>query len=518
MTKKVNLDALIPREDFEINEEQESVGTDRDKINIKDIEIDSFFFPALRKPDFQRETNEWEIDKIAKLIKSFLDGDLIPAIILWKNPYGTIFVIDGSHRLSALGAWVNDDYGDGMLSNKFYQNKISNEQLEIAEDAREHINKNIQSYDYYKQAAKNPSRIDSLTSKRAKNLGSLSVQLQWVKGNADKAEDSFFNINQQASPINKTELTLLKSRKKPNSLATRAIIRSGTGHKYWSKFEKSKQQKIESIANNINKILFDPRYQTPIRSLDLPLGGNRISSQTLTYDLVNITNMITNASILKDDNDGDDTIDFLTKCRKVCWLLNSCHASSLGLHPIIYCYSLEGRHKPASFYSMAALGLDMLDNEVLKKEFISVREKFEEILLNYSYLVQQIVQENQRLAVNSFNSIKVFYMALIKGLSNGKNAPDLIIEILKEKRFNRLKIKGELDVVTSNKKDFSTDIKSNTFIKNAIPGLQKCSICKGFLHKNSITMDHKIRKREGGTGSLDNADLAHPYCNSTIKN
>lgn len=517
MTKKVNLDALIPREDFEINEERDSSGTDREKIDIRDIEVDSFFYPALRKPDFQRETNEWDINKITQLIESFLDGDLIPAIILWRNPFGTIFVIDGSHRLSALAAWVNDDYGDGELSKKFYQDKISNEQIEIAEEARDHINRKLNSYDYYRRAVKNSSGIDCLTSRRAKSLASLALQLQWVKGNADKAEDSFFNINQQASPINKTELLLLKYRKKPNSLAIRAIIRSGTGHKYWSKFEKRKQQRIEEIAKEINKILFEPRYQTPIRSLDLPFGGNRISSQTLIYELVNITNKINNTSTLMDDNDGDDTINFLSKCRRVCWVLNSSHGSSLGLHPIVYCYSPEGRHKPASFYSIASLALDMIDDETLKRKFISVRERFEDILIHYGYLVQQIVQDNQRLAVISINSIKSFYIELINGLESGKESQNLVEDILQGKRFSRLKIKDDTVNTNTSRKTFTTDVKSRAFIRNGIESLQKCSICRGYLHKNSITMDHKIRKREGGTGSIDNAELAHPYCNSTIK-
>ncbi len=39
-------------------------------------------------------------------------------------------------------------------------------------------------------------------------------------------------IYQQATLIDKTELKLLESRRKPNSIAARAIIRSGTGHKY----------------------------------------------------------------------------------------------------------------------------------------------------------------------------------------------------------------------------------------------------------------------------------------------
>ena len=43
------------------------------------------------------------------LIESFLDGELIPAVILWQSATH-IFVIDGGHRLSALLAWAHDDY------------------------------------------------------------------------------------------------------------------------------------------------------------------------------------------------------------------------------------------------------------------------------------------------------------------------------------------------------------------------------------------------------------------------
>jgi hypothetical protein len=79
---KVSLDALIPREDFEV-EDNSSPGKKKETISIEDIKADSFFFLNVRKPDFQRETNEWDSNKVCELIKSFVEGDLIPAIILW---------------------------------------------------------------------------------------------------------------------------------------------------------------------------------------------------------------------------------------------------------------------------------------------------------------------------------------------------------------------------------------------------------------------------------------------------
>ena len=132
---KVNLDALIPREDFEVTDVEESDrGGKTTTIQIRDLEKSSFFFNVIRKPDFQRETNEWEPKRVYSLIESFVDGDLIPAIILWRNAGSYTFVLDGSHRLSALASWVNDDYGDKEISKKFYDGIIPEDQIRIADE------------------------------------------------------------------------------------------------------------------------------------------------------------------------------------------------------------------------------------------------------------------------------------------------------------------------------------------------------------------------------------------------
>lgn len=49
----VSLDALIPREAFEIKDQQErNMGRSILTIGIRDLEQSSFFYPFLRKPDF----------------------------------------------------------------------------------------------------------------------------------------------------------------------------------------------------------------------------------------------------------------------------------------------------------------------------------------------------------------------------------------------------------------------------------------------------------------------------------
>ena len=45
---KVNIDAIIPREDFEV-EENQTPGKKKETISIEDIKADSFFFINVRK-------------------------------------------------------------------------------------------------------------------------------------------------------------------------------------------------------------------------------------------------------------------------------------------------------------------------------------------------------------------------------------------------------------------------------------------------------------------------------------
>lgn len=514
---KVNLDAIIPREDFEV-EENATPGKKKETLSIEDIKSDSFFFSNVRKPDFQRETNEWDSKKIADFIESFLDGDLIPAIILWRSTGGYLFVIDGSHRLSSLAAWINDDYGDGPISKQFYDGIIPDEQIEIAEETRKLIRKRIGSYSDFKLALTNPEKVSPEIQRKAKNLAALAIQLQWVDGGANKAENSFFKINQQAAPIDKTELVLLEARKKPNCIAARAIIRSGKGHKYWSNFSKENQTTIQELAKEINSVLFAPKLETPIKTLDIPVGGKNYSAQTLPLilEFINIVNNIPTdfKESLEDDLTGHETVNILKQTRRIAWRINSNHPSSLGLHPVVYFYSQDGRHKVASFYATLAFVKELEEKNKLK-EFSLVRPQFENILLQNDPLIQQI-NRKYRSAIASYSQIKDFYFAIIELLQKGVNENEVITQLIKTSKFNYLTLTIEQNEITTNK--FSTERKSAVYIKEALANAPKCKICGGYIHRNSISIDHIERKQDGGLGTIDNGQITHPFCNTTLKN
>lgn len=514
---ETNLDALIPREDFEIKDGNSNPSQNLPAIQVRDLESGSFLYQTLRKPDFQRETSEWSPEKVCDLIQSFLEGDLIPAVIFW-NSGGYNFVIDGAHRLSAIIAWVTDDYGDGIISQSFFEYSISAEQLKVADETRRQIKRKYGTYSDHKYAITNPDKVSSDMLERARKLATLTVQLQWVQGDSSKAEASFFKINEQASPINDTEKKLLKSRKKANAISARAIIRSGTGHKYWSKFEESKQTEIETLAKEINELLFTPKLETPIKTLDVPLAGKGYSNQTLSLilDMVNITNNIVNDADLEDDSLGDKTITLLKKTKKCLNRITGTHPSSLGLHPAVYFYSVTGRYQVTAFYAI----LDLMQKIEQKangfNDFTKIRSQFELFLIDYKSIVNQ-TNTKFGSGMKSYRKLSALFQFIIDQINKGKIDSEILVLLKSKTEYDYLNPE-KVNFEEYPRKDFTTDAKSGVFLMNALQNPTKCQICDALIHRNSITIDHVTRKQDGGLGTIDNGQLAHPYCNTTIKN
>lgn len=520
---KVNLDALIPREDFAVKSDK-TLPNMTDKFRIGDlIKGDSFVYPVLRKPDFQRETTDWDKVKIAEFIRSFLNGELIPAVILWQSGE-YIFVIDGAHRLSALISWANDDYGDGDISQAFFNSDIDIEQKKQADLTRKYINKEIGSYRDYKEIANNPSLPiqDEKKLEYARKLGITSIQLQWVTGDAFKAENSFFTINQKASPINDTEIALLKARNKASALASRAIIRSGTGHNYWKSFDEQKQKDIQKIAKEINENLFTPVMQTPIKSLDLPLAGKVYSSNSLSliFELVRLANNQINYKINNevDDIDGSETYNYLKNTNKILRRMTTTHESSLGLHPAVYFYSEKGRYQPTALMAWIEIikSWEMYHSHNIFNEFIKVRGLFEDFVIKNKSISNQLTVKYGS-GLKGYKQLKEVYIFILDKFKQDLNLEEINSAIKSKFDYLILDVDNH-NVNKEERSDFSRDTKSEIFLQSALASATKCSICGGYIHPKSMTIDHIKRKQDGGLGIAENGQLAHPYCNTTYKN
>lgn len=525
---QVNLDALIPREDLEIKDTKPS-SSKVPGINITTLKKGELFMESLRKPQFQRSTWEWTPEKVYNLVKSFTDGDLIPAIILWSGD-GNNFVIDGAHRLSALMAWVNDDYGIGNLSTSFFGLNLERGQRDKAKEVKKMIEDNIGSYQDIVWAGANRDKALKERVEIAQRIAALSIELQWVPGNASQAEDSFFRINEAASPLDSTEKRLLKARNKPMAIAARAIIRSGSGHKYWGKFPLHTQNEIEEIATTISDWLFKPQLETPLKTLDIPLAGLSYSSATpeLILNVVNFSNniKIVDASRIKktelfpendisDENTGEETIRYLSNTKKMLANITGTMSSSLGLHPAIYFYSKQGRYQITAFMAIINLIKEYEDKKMLMN-FTKIRKEFEEFIWKHKTLVNQATTTWGSGAKGYINLSKLFGF-IITHLLNTKSEEEILKLLDEHIDYNFFKA-GTRELNPKRQKEFSTESKSEVFMRQGVDAALRCNICGGFLHKNSIQIDHDLEIENGGIGNADNGKLVHPYCNSIKKN
>ncbi len=533
-THQVNLDALIPREDFETKTEGTFHGRRlANELKVEDLE--RAYKELLRKPDFQRETANWSPEKIVDFIRSFLDGDLIPATIMWwSSDSGTVFVIDGAHRLSALKGWVHDDYGDRAISLPFFGHNIPPAQKRLAEETRRLVDAEIGAYQRLKYVAANPDKTpDALYLRRARNIGTFKIDLQWVEGNAPAAERSFFKINTGSSVIDPTELGILRARRKPNAIATRALMRAGTGHKYWAGFDETTRERIETLAREIDENLFKPLLEVPIRTLDLPIAGQAYSADgfKMIFDLVNLANGVTPAmwedppegrkkrpqiAPLPDDSNGATTIEFLHKVKKAALRISGDYSGSLGLHPVVYFYGATGRFQPPAFLAAVKFveELDHVPNGFF--DFTKHRRVFEEYLVRHRHFANQLTHALGS-RTRPLERLVLLYHLILDELKAGRSTDDeLFARIASEPRLGDLKkIPEEPD--PTKRRRFTGDVKSAAFIRDAIDSPLRCTICGARLHRGAISSDHKVRQQDGGVGDVENLQHAHPYCNTGYK-
>jgi Protein of unknown function DUF262/HNH endonuclease len=515
----VYLDAMIPRADFaEIDETQNTSSKKIESLDINQLGPNSYFVPSLRKPDFQRETNSWTSDQLISFIKSFLDNELVPSLILWQSPRN-IFVIDGAHRLSAMFAWINDDYGDGHISKAFFSNDIKEEQKKSAASVRAKINSEIGSYKAFSDALlqRDLTATDPIFLSRVTNARTRSIFLQWVEGDAAKAESSFFKINKLGTPLDATEERLLKLRRAPIAIITRSVVRAGTGHKYYSQFNEQTISEIEKLSRSLHDVMFSPEINYPIKTLNLPHGGKSspIAAYNLLMDLfayaiVGDLKEDRKLPLYKEDADGAATQECMQKAAKVLKRMVGNEISSLGLHPAVYFYSTTGRHLDAIFLAFIKVFSDAVrsGDKQFFRLFTLNRARLEEFFIENRSVLVQISS-----AIGSKNRVSK-WSGLIELLSREMthDKPITVNYVLEKLEINTSLF---TPIVKAKKTDFSDETKSAAFIRNAISSAQKCPGCGGLIQmEKSVSYDHETPKKLGGTGDLENLQLMHPYCNS----
>jgi len=364
--------------------------------------------------------------------------------------------------------------------------------------------------------------------RRSKNIASAYVFVQSVRNDATHAEASFYRINQGGAVIDETEKEIIHARKRPEALAARALLRAGTGHRYWWEFTQEVKTEIETVAKSIYTTLYRPELVQPIRTMELPMAGAGYSADALAvlYEFIHIANELPRVQPNKKqsktlaplpkidpqrDIDGQKTIKYLKVVKKYSELITSDEEGSLGLHPAVYSYSATGRFQPTAFFAQVQL-VQFFEKRKKLNRFTEIRSQFEEFLVAYKYFINQLIS-NYGSNTRGLAPLFELYQLIVESIEAGKSNDEVKSIVLGDSRFlSRLKEITPGESPTGQR--FSKETKAAIRLKSALDKAPVCWICNARYHPNANTIDHKIRQQDGGTGSMSNGAVTHPYCNN----
>ena len=462
---------------------------------------------------------------VKEFVKAFVEDELVPSVICWQSASRLSFVIDGAHRLSAIVAWLADDYGDGELSSQMYNFNIPAEQDRVAKKTRELIDSEIGSYKSFQAETKVPGSVPAVAD-RARSLAHTNVPLLWVKGSdSAKAERAFFTINQSAVEIDATELKILNARNQPNAISARAIVRDAKGHKYWSAFSADGIVALEKDAKAIYAALYKPPLASPTGSEELPIAGYGYGTQTLPliFEFTNIANSIPVTNTSKSNRkfvvvpqatpNEADTLKVIGAAEKLCRRISTKHASSLGLHPAVYFYAASGKHQPTTVLSMAQLVMDFKTTKEFI-EFTKVRKKFEDFLVSHKMYMNQLTVKHGSMT-KGFIPIRDYYLFVLDLLKQDKTEAEIEKALSDSTKYQTL-VK-EKPTLTEKAKKFTTEAKQYKLLQSVLETAMRCNLCGARVDKKSMHLGHTIDKKDGGLAETSNAEWQHPFCDSTFK-
>jgi hypothetical protein len=382
------------------------------------------------------------------------------------------------------------------------------------------VKERVNTWAYYKSLQDDDDSITQEQRTKLLTLTSRGLQVQWVQGNADKAEASFFNINMKGTPLDDLEELLLRNRKKPIPIAARAIIRAGRGHKYWSQFSDAVAEGIEAESKMLSTLLFSPEIKRPIKTLDLPLGGSkgvrtaiRVLIDFILFANRKQQNDVPSVESFEDDSDGQLTLFVIKKVTALASRITGNDKGSLGLHPAIYYYGPSGRHSTPMFLGTSSLIAEKISNndKHFFQKFTTIRERLESLLIEHKDLIATILQK-------SISQHRVpRYHKLLNNVIDALNAGQEISEreLISFSDLDGKIIAGEFKRTSSK---IGCEDKSKVFINAALENGIKCSVCGGYIDvEKSVSYDHIQPVRDGGLGTSANTQLTHPYCNQSVK-
>jgi hypothetical protein len=267
--------------------------------------------------------------------------------------------------------------------------------------------------------------------------------------------------------------------------------------------------------------VFKPEVDDPVKTLELPIGGSisPVDALGLLIEFLAIAGTrqqgIKSIEQYPEDQTGEGTVAVLRNAYEVLKRISGNKSGSLGLHPAIYFYNEKAKYSRFLFLAIVTIIQEKLrnNNSDWFRQFTSARAKLEQFLIeNKSVIGMLIVNLSKGQRVSKIKDLIEFLVRELK-------SPDGHVSI--EQAIATLGLTGRIVDVRAIKTspDISDDTKAAVYFREALPKAIHCPVCGGVLDPSkSVTYDHIERIREGGSGDVNNIQMAHPFCNSGYKN
>lgn len=424
---KVHLEHLIPRVELEdeVGEQNITPSERKSSFTLSDLEDNAFFYTQLKKPYFQRDTNEWSVERVQKLLETFLEDGLIPAIIMWESNEGDLLIIDGGHRVSSLIAWIHDDFGKNDINSMTSDKALS-----------EYFNLNIGNYKEIK-SSKNEEykRIKSIIAKK-------SIPIQWVIGGYEKVKESFIRINEQGVSLSNDEKELIENDKLPTSRLARAILSHGSGQS-------------SSYSNKKTKIIYDYFF------VPMYIKDHNIYPMLGAVDDEFVISRVYNVIKIIDDYCHEDLESLTNKVIEFCKFFHN----DLQICCKSYFYGANQRFKTSSLFGFTKFSMELHKNKELLEKYLKNRGEFEKYITDNERNIQEISRK-RRQSSKSIDDICNYYRVVLDAIDNKKY--DLVYQSFSYLQKSENNLTERQNVIAD---------KYHTFL-DKIP---KCDVCGGFI-------------------------------------
>ncbi|MCU1500505.1 MAG: hypothetical protein JWM47_4458 [Acidimicrobiales bacterium] len=188
----------------------------------------------------------------------------------------------------------------------------------------------------------------------------------------------------------------------------------------------------------------------------------------------------------------------------------------LGLHPLAYFYTRGGTFQPIAFLAVMQVVGRLVDRDKLDR-FTDVRRAFELFVMKHKEAFTLVVKR-QGSGPRSRPALEAFLEMALDGLWAGKTDDEIISGMSADPRFSFFATPAPIrEASSAGDRQFDARAKSAAFVQGLENSGVRCAICDALLHRNSMHTDHIVRKADGGGAHSGNAQLAHPYCNTTYK-